>query len=105
MSFLRSLHLSGNKSGEAGERALVEVLEQGDHSLHDGLTLEDKPILQKHVAFLLFVKKNGGKPAVSQSSRMKWIELLAQASDCDDEEPPSALCFTFCSDPGRFENL
>jgi hypothetical protein len=104
MSFLRTLYLSGNESGEAGERAPVEVLEQGDHSLN-ALFLQDKPILQKYVDFLLFLKKNGGKPAISQSSRMKWIELLARASDCDDEGPPSALYFTLCSDPGRFENV
>jgi hypothetical protein len=48
---LRSLRLSGNEFGEAGERALVEVLEQGNHSL-DALLLEDKPILQKYVDFL-----------------------------------------------------
>jgi hypothetical protein len=105
MSFLRSLCLGGNEFGEAGERALVEVLEQGDHSLNNLFLEDDKPILQKYVDFLLDVKRNGGKPAISQSSGMKWIELLARASDYDDEDPPSALYFTLCSDPDRFENL
>jgi hypothetical protein len=104
MSFLHSLYLSGYEFGEAGERALVQVLEQGDHSLN-ALCLQDKPMLQKYVDFLLLVKKNGGKPAISQSSGMKWIELLARASDCDNADPPSALYFTLCSDPGRLGNL
>jgi hypothetical protein len=99
MSHLRYLRLEGNEFGEAGERALVEVLEQGDHSLN-ALFLEEKSILQKYVNFLLWVKRNRGKPA-----RLKWIELLTRASDCDDEDPPSALYFTLCSDPGRFENI
>jgi hypothetical protein len=100
MSNLRSLWLDGNEFGEAGERALIKFLEGEDHSL-EALRLVDKPTsLQNYVDFLLWLKKNGGRKAISSSTPMKLIELLTRFRG-----DPSALYFTLCSDPGRFENL
>jgi hypothetical protein len=104
MSHLRSLYLEGNEFGEAGERALVKVLEGEDHSL-EKLKLVGKPTsLQNYVDFLLWLKNNGGRKAISSSTPMKLTELLAHL-DTDDDRDPSAVYFTLCSDPGRFENL
>jgi hypothetical protein len=47
-SHLRCLRLEGNAFGEVDKRTLVEVLEEGVHSLNT-LCLEEKAILQKHV--------------------------------------------------------
>jgi hypothetical protein len=103
MSHLRHLRLVGNEVGEAGERALVEVLEEGVHSLSE-LTLEGKPpsYLQYYIDFLLWLKKFGGKRAISNCSRMKWIDLLAHITNYEDI---SATYFTLRSDPSRFVNL
>ena len=104
MSHLRCMWLEGNKFGEVGERALVEVLEQqGSHTIFK-LNLAGKPTsLQNYVDFLLWLKKNGSRPAISSSSRMKWIQLLAHFKK--EDEDPSALYYTLRSDPGRFEHL
>ena len=104
MSHLHFLSLEGNKFGQVGERALIEFLEQqGVHSIHK-LSLAGKPAnLQNYIDFLLWLKKNGSRPAISSSSRMKWIQLLAHFKK--EDEDPSALYFTLRSDPGRFENL
>ena len=104
MSHLHSLSLKGNKFGQVGKRALIEFLEQqGVHSIHK-LSLAGKPAnLQNYIDFLLWLKKNGSRPAISSSSRMKWIQLLAHFKK--EDEDPSALYFTLRSDPGRFENL
>jgi hypothetical protein len=100
MSNLRSLWLGGNEFSEAGERALIKVLEGEDHSLEE-LRLVGKPTsLQNYVDFLLWLKKNGDRKAISSSTPMKLIELLARFRG-----DPSALYFTLCSDPGRFKNL
>jgi hypothetical protein len=100
MSHLRSLLLEGNEFGEAGERALIKALEGEDHSL-ETLRLVGKPTsLQNYVDFLLWLKKNGGRKAISSSTPMKLIELLTRFRG-----DPSAVYFTLCSDPGRFENL
>jgi hypothetical protein len=103
MSHLRHLRLVGNEVGEAGERALVEVLEEGVHPLSE-LTLEGKPpsSLQNYIKFLLRLKKFGGKRAISSCSRMKWIDLLAPITN---DEDVSALYFTLRSDPSRCVNL
>jgi hypothetical protein len=100
MWHLRHLTLEeGNEFGEAGERALVEVLEEGVHSLSK-LTLEGKaPSLQNYINFLLWFKNIGGKRAISSCSRMKWIDLLSHFTN---DEDPSTLYFTLRSDPGRF---
>jgi hypothetical protein len=133
MSHLRHLTLGGGEFGEAGERALVEVLEEGVHSILD-LTLEGKPpSLQNYINFLLWLKNIGGKRAISSCSRMKWIDLLSHLTNDEDpstlyftplrsdpgrvmssvdllthvtnDEDLSALYFTLRSDPGRFVNL
>jgi hypothetical protein len=102
MTHLRSLSLSGNEFGKAGDCELVRVLEEGVHSL-ETLNLVRKPTsLQNYVNFLLWLKKNGGRPAISSSSMTKWIELLTYFKTDQDA---SALYFTICSDPGRFKNL
>jgi hypothetical protein len=103
MSHLRHLTLGGNEVGEAGERALVEVLEEGVHPLSE-LKLEGKPpcSLQYYINFLLWLKKFGGKRAISSCSRMKWIDLLSHITN---DEDLSALYFTLRSDPSRFMNL
>jgi hypothetical protein len=106
MSNLRSLTLERNEFGDAGERALIDALEgeKQDHSLEE-LRLVGKPTsLQNYVDFLLWLKRNGGRKAISSSTPMKLIELLAHL-DTDDDRDPSAVYFTLCSDPGRFENL
>jgi hypothetical protein len=103
MSHLRHLTLAeGNEFGEVGERAVVEVLEEGVHSLLE-LTLEGKPpSLQNYINFLLWLKKFGGKRAISSCSRREWIDLLAHSTN---DEDLSALYFTLRSDPSRFVNL
>jgi hypothetical protein len=102
MSYLRHLTLKRNEFGEAGERAVVEVLEEGVHSLSK-LTLEGRPTsFQNYINFLLWLKKFGGMWAVSSCSRMKWIDLLAHITSYEDV---SALYFTLRSDPSRFVNL
>jgi hypothetical protein len=106
MSNLRSLTLERNEFGDAGERALIDALEgeKQDHSLEE-LRLVGKPTsLQNYVDFLLWLNRNGGRKAISSSTPMKLIELLAHL-DTDDDRDPSAVYFTLCSDPGRFENL
>jgi hypothetical protein len=106
ISHLRYLSLAGNEFGEAGERALVEVLEEGVHPLL-ALRLEGKPpSLQNYINFLLLLKNKGGKRAISSCSSMEWIDLLAHITNKDeDEDHFSALYFTLRSDPGRFLNL
>jgi hypothetical protein len=101
MSHLRHLSLGGgNQFGEAGERALVEVLEEGVHPLLE-LTLEDMPSssLQNYINFLLWLKNIGGKQAISSCSGMKWIDLLSHFTN--DEDHPSTLYFTLRSVPDR----
>jgi hypothetical protein len=57
MSYLRHLTLGGNESNEAGEQALVEVLEEGVHPLFE-LTLGGRPnTLQNYVDFPFLVEK------------------------------------------------
>jgi hypothetical protein len=98
MSHLRHLTLGGNEFGEAGEQALVEVLEEGVHPLLE-LTLEGKPpSLQNYINFLLWLKNIGGKRAISSCSGMKWIDLLSHFTN---DEDPSTLHFTLRPDPGR----
>jgi hypothetical protein len=64
----------GNEFGEAGERAVVEVLEEGVHPLLE-LTLEGKPpSLQNYVHFVLWLKNVGGKRLVHSCSRTEWID-------------------------------
>jgi hypothetical protein len=104
MLHLRSLTLKGNEFGDKGKRALIEVLENEDHCLYE-LRLAGQPTsLQNYVNFLLWLKKKGGKKTISRSSRKKWIELLARFNN-NNEDPPSALYFILCSDPGRLKKL
>jgi hypothetical protein len=101
MSHLRHLTLGENEFFEAGEQALVEVLE-GVHSLLE-LTLGGRQTyLQNYVNFLLWLNNIGGKRAISSCSRREWIDLLAHSTNNEDI---SALYFTLRSDPGRFVNL
>jgi hypothetical protein len=102
MSHLRHLTLERNEFGEAGERTLIEVLEEGVHSLLK-LTPAGRPTcLQNCINFLLWLKNIIGKRAFSSCSRMKWIDLLAHVTN---DEDLSVLCFTLRLDPGRFVNL
>jgi hypothetical protein len=58
---------------EAGEQALVEVLE-GVHSLLE-LTLGGRQTsLQNYVHFVLWLKNIGGKRAIYSCSRTEWID-------------------------------
>jgi hypothetical protein len=96
MSHLRSLSLEGNKFGKAGERALIKVLEGEDHPL-EKLRLVGKPTsLQNYVDFLLWLKKNGGRKAISGSTPMKLIELLTHRSfQCGRGSKCPLLCPMF----------